>query len=135
VPKRLLIADDAMIIRELIAEAVQAAGWEVVGRAADGREAIALYDQLRPDAVTLDLVMPHYDGLHALRGICGSDPAAKVVVVSALSQRGVLKEAIRLGATDFVVKPFQAAVLIEALDRAVGIAAATLAEPPAAAGG
>jgi len=113
--KRLLITDDAMIIREMIKEVATRAGWEVVGEATDGAMAVESYQQLRPDVVTLDLVMPHYDGLYALRGILAADPEAKVVVVSAVDQTSVLKEAFKLGATDFVVKPFEKQALVDTL--------------------
>jgi two-component system chemotaxis response regulator CheY len=105
-PKTLLIADDAMIIRQIIKDTATNAGWTVVGEAANGQEAVERYRQLRPDAVTLDLVMPEYDGLYALRGIMDVDPQAKVLLVSALEQRGLLKEAFKAGAADFVSKPF-----------------------------
>jgi two-component system, chemotaxis family, chemotaxis protein CheY len=104
--RRLLIADDALIIRRIIKDMATSAGWEVVGEASNGQEAIERYQELHPDAVTLDLVMPEHDGLHALHGIMELDPEAKVLVVSALEQRGVLKDAIRAGAADFVAKPF-----------------------------
>ncbi len=117
--KTLLITDDALIIREMIKDAAISAGWEVVGEAANGQQAIERYQELRPDAVTLDLVMPDYDGLHGLRGIMAIDPDAKVVVVSALDQKDVLKQAFKLGAADFIVKPFDKRVLIDTLEQAV----------------
>jgi two-component system, chemotaxis family, chemotaxis protein CheY len=117
--KRLLVTDDAMIMREIIKETAQEAGWEIAGEACNGQQAIDLYRELRPDAVTLDLVMPEYDGLHALRGIRALDGDARVVVASALDQKDVLKQAFQLGATDFVVKPFDRKVLMETLERAV----------------
>lgn len=104
--KTLLITDDAVIIREIIKDIATAAGWQVVGEASNGQQAIDRYMELRPKACTLDLVMPEYDGLHALRGIRQIDPEAKVVVVSALDQKQVLMEAFRAGAADFLVKPF-----------------------------
>jgi len=105
-PRTLLVTDDAMIIRQIIKDLATKAGWEVVGEAGNGQEAIDRYRELRPDAVTLDLVMPEHDGLHALHGIMEFDPEAKVLVVSALEQRGVLKDAFKAGAADFVSKPF-----------------------------
>jgi two-component system chemotaxis response regulator CheY len=104
--RTLLVTDDALIIRTIIKDMAVSAGWEVVGEAANGQEAIDRYRELRPDAVTLDLVMPEHDGLHALHGIMEFDPEAKVLVVSALEQRGVLKDAFKAGAADFVSKPF-----------------------------
>lgn len=103
--KTLLIADDALIIRRIISDTATSAGWTVVGEAANGQEALERYCELRPYAVTLDLVMPDHDGLYALRGIMGADPQAKVLLVSALEQRSVLKDAFRSGACDFVCKP------------------------------
>ncbi len=125
--RSLLVVDDALIIRELIKDTAAAAGWEIVGEAGDGHTAVERYQQLRPDAVTLDLVMPEFDGLYALRGIMTADPEAKVVVVSALDQKTVLKEAFKLGAFDFLVKPFDKALLVKTLDLMVqqGEAAAT----------
>lgn len=117
--KRLLIADDALIIRTMIRDAAEEAGWEVVGEAANGAEAVELYKQHRPDAMTLDLVMPQYDGLFALRGIREFDAQARVVVVSALSQQHVLKQSFSLGAADFILKPFAKAQLLETLQQAV----------------
>ena len=96
---RVLLADDHSLFREGLASILNAQpDFEVVGEASDGQEAIERYRQVRPDAVTLDLVMPEHDGLHALRGIIDFDPEAKVVMVSALEQRGVLKDAFKAGA-------------------------------------
>ncbi len=115
--KTLLVTDDALIIRQIIKDMATNAGWEVVGEAANGQEAIDRYRELRPDAVTLDLVMPDHDGLHALHGIMEFDPEAKVLVVSALEQRGVLKNAFKAGAADFVAKPFDKQNLQATLDQ------------------
>ena len=117
--KTLLVTDDALIIREIIKDAATGAGWEIAGEAANGQEAIDRYRELKPRAVTLDLVMPEFDGLYALRGIMALDPNANVVVVSALDQKNVLKQAFRLGAADFIVKPFDKRVLIETLEQLV----------------
>ncbi len=114
--RRLLVIDDALIIREIIKDAVTAAGWDIAGEAANGQEAIERYEELQPDAVTLDLVMPEYDGLHALQGILQLDPDAKVVVVSALDQKNILRQAFRIGATDFIVKPFDNDALVQTLE-------------------
>jgi two-component system chemotaxis response regulator CheY len=114
--KTLLVTDDAMIIREIIKDMAATAGWDVVGEAANGQEAIDRYRELHPDAVTLDLVMPEHDGLHALHGIMDFDPQAKVLIVSALEQRSVLKTAFKAGAADFVAKPFDKQNLRESLE-------------------
>jgi len=115
--RTLLITDDALIIRQIIKDMAASAGWEVVGEASNGQEAIDRYRELRPDAVTLDLVMPEHDGLHALHGIMEFDPEAKVLVVSALEQRGVLKNAFKAGAADFVSKPFEKQSLQASLEQ------------------
>ncbi|MFO0957945.1 MAG: response regulator [Isosphaeraceae bacterium] len=104
---RLLIVDDALIMRRLIGEVARQAGWEVAGEAGNGQEAIDLYHQLRPDLVTMDLVMPIMGGFEAMRRIREADPAARVVVVTAIDQKQALYDAITHGAIDFIVKPFE----------------------------
>ncbi len=105
-PPRLLVVDDALIMRTMIKDLARQAGWEIAGEAATGAEAVDRYRSLRPDLVTLDIVMPEMDGVEALREIRRADPAARVVMVSAVDQRAKLEECIRLGAHDFIVKPF-----------------------------
>jgi len=117
--RTLLVTDDAAIIREMIKDAATGAGWTIAGEAADGQQAIERYRQLRPDAVTLDMVMPRHDGLYALRRIMEFDPEARVLVVSALEQKPVLKEAFKLGAADFLVKPFDPKALVQSLEQMV----------------
>jgi len=117
--RTLLVVDDAIVIRELIKDIASAAGWEIVGEGANGQQAVERYGQLHPDAVTLDLVMPQYDGLHGLRGIKSLDSEAKVVIVSALEQKNVLKEAFKAGASDFLVKPFDRGTLVNTLAQIV----------------
>jgi len=114
--KTLLVVDDAAIIRELIKDAARENDWQIVGEAANGQQAIEQFRVLRPDAVTLDLVMPVYDGLHALSGIMEIDSTAQVLVVSALDQTKVLRDALERGARDFIVKPFERARLAAALE-------------------
>lgn len=105
--RRLLVVDDALLMRKLIRDVAAESGWEVVGEAADGREAVELYRSLRPDLVTMDVVMPEMTGLEALRAIRALDPEARVVMVTALDQKQTLLDSIRDGAVDFVVKPFE----------------------------
>lgn len=104
--KTVLVVDDSMLMRRMVSETLAAANWNVVGHAADGEEAIARYEELQPDLVTLDIVMPRTDGLYALEGIMQRDPQARVIVVSALNQTKLISQAIRLGAQDFIAKPF-----------------------------
>lgn len=105
--KRLLIVDDALIMRRRIQEIAEEAGWQVAGQAQDGAEAVARYQQVQPDLVTLDIVMPKLDGVSALKQIRQIDPHAQVVMVSAVNQREKLSECIGAGAIDFIVKPFE----------------------------
>jgi two-component system chemotaxis response regulator CheY len=104
--KRVLIVDDSILMRKMIGEILTSDGWEIVGEAADGNAAMESYRQTKPGAVTLDLVMPGCSGMEALENILRSDPAAKIVVVSALNQTKLISEAIRKGAQDFIAKPF-----------------------------
>ena len=105
--KRLLIVDDALIIRKRIREIAEEAGWEIAGEATNGEEAMKLYQQEQPDLVTLDIVMPILDGVSALKQLMQHDPNAKVVMVSAVDQKTKLAECIEAGAIDFIVKPFK----------------------------
>ena len=90
----------------MIAEVLEESGWTVAGEATNGDEAVRKYEELQPDVVTLDIVMPKVDGMHALERIIEFDPKAKIVIVSALNQSKLISEAIRRGARDFIVKPF-----------------------------
>jgi two-component system chemotaxis response regulator CheY len=105
--KRLLVVDDALFMRKLIGGVAVDAGWVVAGEAANGAEAVTLYQQIKPDLVTMDLVMPVMGGLEALRKIRELDPEAQVIVVTALDQKQTLMDSIRDGAIDFIVKPFE----------------------------
>src|SRR5271157_2253404 len=105
--KRLLVVDDALFMRKLICGVAAEAGWQVVGEATNGEQAVALYEQLKPDLVTMDLMMPIMGGLEALRKIRELDSQAQIVVVTALDQKQALLDSIRDGALDFIVKPFQ----------------------------
>lgn len=109
--KRVLVVDDALIMRMRIKEIAQDAGWEIAGEAENGEAGLALYRKLRPDLTTLDIIMPKMDGVSALRKIREEDPQAKVVMVSAVDQKAKLTECIGLGAVDFIVKPFDKARL------------------------
>jgi len=116
---RVLVVDDAAFMRKMVSDALATGGHEVVGEAGNGVEAVARYQELKPDLMTLDITMPEKDGLTALAEIVAADPAARVVMCSALGQEAKVLEAIKLGARDFVVKPFQPARVIEAVDKAL----------------
>jgi len=113
--KRALVVDDSMLMRKMIDDVLTDGGWEVVGEAVNGQEAVEKYEQLRPDAVTLDIVMPGTDGLYALEHILQLDPDAKLVVISALNQTKLISDAVRKGAHDFIVKPFMPEQLKETM--------------------
>lgn len=114
---RLLVVDDAMLMRRMIRDVAIEAGWDVVGEAKNGLEGVDLFDQLRPDLVTMDVVMPQMGGLEALRRIRGLDPTARVVMVTALDQKPTIEQAIRDGAIDFIVKPFERDRLLSLLGK------------------
>lgn len=114
---KLLIVDDAMIMRLRIREIAVQAGWEVVGEASNGNQAIELFRNLKPDLVTMDIVMPTMDGVEALRTIREETPTARICMVSAINQREKLAECIRLGAIDFIVKPFEKTQLISLFEK------------------
>jgi two-component system chemotaxis response regulator CheY len=116
---RVLVVDDAAFMRKMVSDALAKGGHEVVGEAGNGVEAIAQFQQIKPDLVTLDITMPEKDGLAALAEIVAADPSARVVMCSALGQESKVLEAIKLGAKEFVVKPFQPARVIEAVDKAL----------------
>lgn len=114
---RVLVVDDAMFMRMMLKDILSKNGYEVVGEAANGREAIEKYIELRPDLVLLDITMPEMDGITALKEIKHIDPQAVVVVCSAMGQQNMVIEAIQNGALDFIVKPFQQNRVIESLKR------------------
>jgi len=116
---RVLVVDDAAFMRKMVSDALIKGGHDVVGEAGNGVEAIARFQELRPDLMTLDITMPEKDGLAALADIMAADPAAKVVMCSALGQESKVLEAIKLGAKDFVVKPFQPDRVIDAVGKAL----------------
>ena len=116
---RVLVVDDAAFMRKMVSDALTKGGHEVVGEAGNGIEALSQYQALKPDLVTLDITMPEKDGLAALAEIVAADPSARVVMCSALGQESKVLEAIKLGAKDFVVKPFQPDRVIEAVGKAL----------------
>ena len=116
---RVLVVDDAAFMRKMVTDALTKGGHEVVGEAGNGTEAVTQFQALRPDAMTLDITMPEKDGLAALKEIIALDPSAKVIMCSALGQESKVLESIKLGAKDFVVKPFQPDRVVDAIDKAL----------------
>jgi two-component system, chemotaxis family, chemotaxis protein CheY len=117
---RILIVDDAAFMRMMIRDILTKNGYEVVGEANDGAQAIEKFKELHPDLVTMDITMPEMDGIIALKEIKKMDPNAKVIMCSAMGQQAMVIDAIQAGAKDFIVKPFQADRVIEAIKKTLG---------------
>lgn len=118
--KKVLIVDDAAFMRMMIKEILSKNGYEVVGEAGDGAEAVDKYNELKPDLVTMDITMPEMDGITALKEIKNANPEANIIMCSAMGQQAMVIDAIQAGAKDFIVKPFQADRVIEAISKAIG---------------
>lgn len=114
---RVLIVDDAMFMRMMLKNILQSNGITVVGEAGNGREALEQYKKLNPDVVTLDITMPEVDGLQAIKDIIAYDSKANVIMCSAMGQQAMVIESIQSGAKDFIVKPFQADRVLDALSK------------------
>ena len=117
--KKVLIVDDVPFVRKTLSEILSAAHFEVVGEASDGMEAIMLYQKLRPDLVTMDVVMPRMSGLEATRAILKMDNEARIVIISAMGAESLVMEAVNVGAKDYILKPFTAADVIKTIERAL----------------
>lgn len=115
--KRILITDDALFMRVTLKNILTQNGYEVVGEAQNGAEAVKLYNELKPDLVTMDITMPEMDGLEALKKIRESDSGACIVMCTAMGQKNMVLEAIQSGAKDFIVKPFQPERVLEAVGK------------------
>ena len=115
-----LVCDDAIFMRTMISDILAQAGYEIVGEAETGAQAIERYKQLKPDLVTMDIVMPDLGGIEAVREIVMFDPSARILMCSAMGQQALVVEAIQAGARDFVVKPFQPSRVLEAVQRVLG---------------
>ena len=115
-----LVCDDAVFMRTMIGDILAQAGLEVVGEAESGAQAVERYMKLRPDLVTMDIIMPEMGGIEAVRAITEFDPQARVLMCSAMGQQSLVAEAIQAGAKDFVVKPFQPSRVLEAVQRVLG---------------
>jgi two-component system chemotaxis response regulator CheY len=114
---RILIADDALFMRNMLRDIFVKAGFQVVGEAANGIEAVEKYHELLPDLVTMDIVMPLKSGIEALQQITREDPDARIVMCSALGQEALVIEAVQAGAKDFIVKPFKEERVLDVVRR------------------
>ena len=117
--KRILIVDDAAFMRMMIKDILEKNGYEVIGEAENGNVAVEKYKELNPDLVTMDITMPEKDGITALKEIKEIDADSVVIMCSAMGQQAMVIDAIQAGAKDFIVKPFQADRVIEAVSKAL----------------
>jgi len=114
---KVLIVDDALFMRNMLKDIFLRAGHQVVGEATNGVEAVEQYRELRPDLVTMDIVMPLKSGIEALQDIAGEDPDACIIMCSALGQDSLVIEAVQAGARDFIVKPFKEERVLDVVRR------------------
>ena len=119
--KKVLIVDDAAFMRLSIKNMLSKYEFEIVGEAVNGAMGFEMYKSLRPDVVTMDITMPEMSGIESLKAIKAFDPNAKVIMVSAMGQEGMVKEAIINGAKTFIVKPFKEDFLFQTISRVLGI--------------
>lgn len=118
--KRILITDDTAFMRMTLRKVLESNGYEVVGEAENGLDAIEKYKELKPDIVTMDITMPKMDGITAIKEIMKIDPNARIIVCSAMGQKPMVIEALNAGAKDFLVKPFQPQRVLEAVQKVGG---------------
>ncbi|PAB61259.1 response regulator [Anaeromicrobium sediminis] len=118
--KGILVVDDAAFMRMMVKDVLTKYGYNVLGEAENGAKAIEKYKELGPDLVIMDITMPEVDGIQAVKEIKKINPAAKIVMCSAMGQQAMVIEAIQAGAGDFIVKPFQADRIIEAVKKVLG---------------
>ena len=118
--KNILICDDAAFMRMMIKDILTKNGYNVVGEAENGLKAVEKYSETKPDLVLMDITTPEMDGIQALKKIKEQDPGATVIMCSAMGQQAMVIESIQAGAKDFIVKPFQADRVIEAVKKVVG---------------
>ena len=118
--KNMLIGDDAAFMRMMIKDILTKKGYNVVGEAENGQKAVEKYTELKPDLVLMDITMPEMDGIQALKKIKSADPSATIIMCSAMGQQAMVIESIQAGAKDFIVKPFQADRVLEAVKKVVG---------------
>lgn len=115
--KKILIVDDAAFMRMMIKNILVKNGYEVVGEAENGRQAVELYNETKPDLVTMDITMPDMDGIESVKAIRAADPNAIIIMCSAMGQQAMVMDAIQAGAKDFIVKPFQQDRILQAIER------------------
>jgi two-component system chemotaxis response regulator CheY len=118
--KKILIVDDAIFMQTMLTNILTKGGYEVCGTANNGKDGVDKYDILKPDLVTMDITMPDMDGIEAVKAIRAKNPNASIIMCSAMGQQAMVIDAIQAGAKDFVVKPFQADRVLEAVKKVLG---------------
>ncbi len=118
--KKIMLVDDAAFMRMTIKNALTKAGYDNIVEASDGQIAVETYQKEHPDLVIMDITMPNMDGIQALQAIKTADPEARVVMCSAMGQEGMVVEAIKLGAKDFIVKPFKQDRILQTVEKIIG---------------
>ncbi len=116
-PPRILVVDDDKLTRAILKEILDTGGMEIAGEASDGLAAVSKYQELKPDAVIMDILMPDMDGVKAIRAILKIDPSAKIVICSILGRESMVREAISAGAKDYIGKPFKAEIVTATLKK------------------
>ena len=119
--KNVLIVDDAAFMRMMIKDILTKNGYNIAAEAENGKIAVDKYNEVKPDLVLMDITMPEMDGIQALKGIKAIDPNAAVIMCSAMGQQAMVIEAIQSGAKDFIVKPFQAERVLEAVKKVLSL--------------
>lgn len=117
--KKIMLVDDSNFARNMLKDILTKQGFDVVGEARNGREAVELYDQIKPDLVTMDIAMPELDGIDALNKILAVNLAARIIIISSANSSEIVKHTVQDGALDFVVKPFTKNRLLKAIDKAL----------------
>lgn len=116
---KILIADDSMMVRRILEKFAQKLNLEIVGTAGNGKEAVKLFGELKPDLVSLDITMPEMDGLSAMKQILAIKPDAKVVIISAVNSKDMIVQALNDGAKAYVVKPFDESKIVETFNEVI----------------
>lgn len=114
---RILLCDDSSFMRMMLKKVIVGMGHEIVGEAADGRQAVQMHRKLKPDLTTMDITMPNMDGIEAVKHIHEEEPLARIVMVTAIGQRAIITEALKAGASDFIVKPFNPDQVEETIEK------------------
>ncbi|MCM0605344.1 MAG: response regulator [Xanthomonadaceae bacterium] len=114
--KRIVVVDDVPYVRKILVNILRAALYDVVGEGQNGKEAVELFRKLKPDLITMDVVMPEMSGIEAARAISKIDTEAKIIMISAMSQENLIMDSINAGARDYVLKPFKTADILKAVE-------------------